>query len=145
MVQDSMFHIVKTANVVPRLLRLHHVNRIDDLLRLLLLRVELHVPSRRDKVLYRHRDLRPVRRLHGERWIPELFSKWRLLRLSYLSEHLMNVTRRERASSSNRCLAFHDVQQIFTLDVTPGFSLEKVLHNREQHVSRYAIIETDLC
>src|SRR5437867_3031898 len=110
MVQDSMFHIVETANVVPRLLGLHHVDRIGDLLRFLLFRVELHVPSRRNKVLYRHRDLRPVRRLHSEPWISELFSEWCLLRLSYLSEHLMNVTRCECTSSSNCCLAFHDVQ-----------------------------------
>src|SRR5437867_11603292 len=95
MVQDSMFHIVETANVVPRLLGLHHVDCIGDLLRFLLFRVELHVPSRRNKVLYRDRDLRPVRRLHSELWISEFFSKWRLLRFSYLSEHLMNVTDRK--------------------------------------------------
>ena len=51
MVEDFVLHVVEPAKVLPAYLRLHDIDRVGDLLGLLLFRVELHVPRSDRKVL----------------------------------------------------------------------------------------------
>src|SRR3989442_2401619 len=113
MIEDLVFYIMQAADVVARLFHLHNVDRVDNLLRFFLLRVELDVPARLGEIIKVHCELWPPRSggsRGGDAAIPKVLAPMSLPCPPHLSEHFFNIAWGGGGLPSTSDLFFHHVQ-----------------------------------
>src|SRR3989442_7378624 len=127
MIEDLVFYIMQAADVVARLFHLHHVDRVDNLLRFFLLRVELDVPARLGEIIKVHCELWPPRSggsCRGDAAIPKFLAQMSLLCPPNLSKHFLNIAWCEGALPSTSDLFLHHVQQVLRFQVRPAIPFQ---------------------
>src|SRR3989442_13370881 len=120
MIEDLVFYIMQAADVVARLFHLHNVDRVDNLLRFFLLRVELDVPARLGEIIKVHCELWPPRSggsCGGGAAIPKFLSQKSLPCLPHLSKHILKIPWCVGALPSLREVSLYHVPEVPRLGV----------------------------
>src|SRR5437016_14445947 len=132
---------MEAAKILPTDFWLHHVNCINNFLRLLLFRVEFHVTSRPGKILYSRRNFGKFDSSEISPRFPDPLPQRSLFRLSDFSKDLLDVAGGERGSPSDSDFSLHQIEKVLSLELDPSFSFHLVVHTIKNLLTGHAIVQ----